>query len=163
MRFNARSSTKDPTRHARHHHKFLQHSDDYGDFSNFAAWPIKVDGKTWPTSEHYFQAQKFLDEKYREEIRRVSSPMVAARMGRDRSKPLRKNWESVKEQVMRKALRAKFEQHAELRALLLATAPAKLVEHTENDAYWGDGGHGKGKNRLGYLLMELREQLAIEK
>ena len=89
--------------------------------------------------------------------------MVAARMGRDRSKPLRKNWESVKEQVMRKALRAKFEQHAELRALLLTTAPAKLVEHTENDAYWGDGGHGKGKNRLGYLLMELREQLAIEK
>ena len=63
----------------------------------------------------------------------------------------------------RKALRAKFEQHAELRALLLATAPAKLVEHTENDAYWGDGGNGKGKNRLGYLLMELREQLAIEK
>lgn len=142
---------------------FYSTSDDYGDFSNFAAWPIKVDGKTWPTSEHYFQAQKFLDEKYREEIRRVSSPMVAARMGRDRSKPLRKNWESVKEQVMRKALRAKFEQHPELRALLLATAPAKLVEHTENDAYWGDGGNGKGKNRLGYLLMELREQLAIEK
>ena len=84
-------------------------------------------------------------------------------LGRDRSKPLRKNWESVKEQVMRKALRAKFEQHAELRALLLATASAKLVEHTENDAYWGDGGNGKGKNRLGYLLMELREQLAIEK
>ena len=142
---------------------FYSTSDDYGDFSNFAAWPIKVDGKTWPTSEHYFQAQKFLDEKYREEIRRVSSPMVAARMGRDRSKPLRKNWESVKEQVMRKALRAKFEQHPELRALLLATAPAKLVEHTENDAYWGDGGNGKGKNRLGYLLMELRAQLAIEK
>ncbi len=60
---------------------FYSTSDDYGDFSNFAAWPIKVDGKTWPTSEHYFQAQKFLDEKYREEIRRVSSPMVAARMG----------------------------------------------------------------------------------
>ncbi len=42
---------------------FYSTSDDYGDFSNFAAWPIKVDGKTWPTSEHYFQAQKFLDEK----------------------------------------------------------------------------------------------------
>ncbi|STI76904.1 swarming motility protein [Escherichia coli] len=53
--------------------------------------------------------------------------MVAARMGRDRSKPLRKNWESVKEQVMRKALRAKFEQHPELRALLLATAPANWL------------------------------------
>lgn len=41
---------------------FYSTGDDYGDFSNFAAWPIKVDGKTWPTSEHYFQAQKFLDE-----------------------------------------------------------------------------------------------------
>lgn len=44
---------------------FYSTSDDYGDFSNFAARPIKVDGNTWPTSEHYFQAQKFLDEKYR--------------------------------------------------------------------------------------------------
>lgn len=50
--------------------------------------------------------------------------------------------------MMRKALRAKFEQHAELRTLLLATASAKLVEHTQNDAYWGDGGNGQGKNRL---------------
>ena len=40
-------------------------SDDYGDFS-FAAWPIQVDGENRPTSEHCFQAQKFLDEKYRE-------------------------------------------------------------------------------------------------
>ncbi len=39
---------------------FYSTSDDYGDFSNFAAWPIKVDGKTWPTSEHYFQAQNSL-------------------------------------------------------------------------------------------------------
>lgn len=141
---------------------FYSTSDDYGDFSNFAACPSRLTGKP-AHLRTLFSGTKFLDEKYREEIRRVSSPMVAARMGRDRSKPLRKNWESVKEQVMRKALRAKFEQHAELRALLLATAPAKLVEHTENDAYWGDGGNGKGKNRLGYLLMELREQLAIEK
>lgn len=63
---------------------------------------------------------------------------------------------------MRKALRAKFEQHAELRTLLLATASAKLVEHTQNDAYWGDGGNGQGKNRP-YLLMALRGQLAAEK
>ena len=120
--------------------------------------PSRLTGKPGPPQNTIFRHKNSLKE-----IRRVSSPMVAARMGRDRSKPLRKNWESVKEQVMRKALRAKFEQHPELRALLLATAPAKLVEHTENDAYWGDGGNGKGKNRLGYLLMELREQLAIEK
>ncbi|NYY76059.1 DUF1768 domain-containing protein [Escherichia coli] len=64
--------------------------------------------------------------------------------------------------MMRKALRAKFEQHAELRTLLLATASAKLVEHTQNDAYWGDGGNGQGKNRP-VPLMALRGQLAAEK
>ncbi|WP_114145472.1 NADAR domain-containing protein, partial [Escherichia coli] len=99
------------------------------------------------------QAQKLRDEKYRDEIRRVASPRAAGRSGRDRSELFRKNCESVKEQVMRKALRAKFEQHAERRALWRETASGKLVGHTENDAYWGDGGNGKGKNRMGYLLM----------
>jgi len=57
------------------------------------------------------------------------------------------------------ALRAKFTQHADLRTLLLATGDAQLVEHTTNDSYWGDGGDGSGKNRLGQLLMRLRDEL----
>ena len=60
---------------------------------------------------------------------------------------------------MREALRAKFTQHAALRELLLATGDALLVEHTKNDAYWGDGGDGTGLNRLGKLLMVLRHDL----
>jgi predicted NAD-dependent protein-ADP-ribosyltransferase YbiA (DUF1768 family) len=42
---------------------------------------------------------------------------------------------------------------------LLATGEAKLIEHTHRDSYWGDGGNGKGKNRLGILLMRLRASL----
>lgn len=60
---------------------------------------------------------------------------------------------------MRKALRAKFEEHPALAELLVSTGTAELVEHTENDAYWGDGGDGKGRNMLGRILMELRETL----
>jgi N-glycosidase YbiA len=41
----------------------------------------------------------------------------------------------------------------------LATGDAKIVEHTENDAYWGDGGDGSGQNKLGQILMEVREEL----
>lgn len=63
---------------------------------------------------------------------------------------------------MREALRAKFTQHATLRALLLSTGVRPLVEHTKNDRYWGDGGDGSGRNRLGALLMELRAALAAE-
>jgi len=50
-----------------------------------------------------------------------------------------------------------------LREILLGTGDAKLVEHTENDSYWGDGGDGSGKNRLGILLMRLRDELRAEK
>ena len=60
---------------------------------------------------------------------------------------------------MRKAVAAEFEQHEDLRALLLSTEEAKLVEHTENDDYWGDGGDGRGKNMLGRILMEVRAGL----
>ena len=55
---------------------------------------------------------------------------------------------------------AKFSQHDDLKILLLSTGEAKLIEHTENDAYWGDGGDGKGKNYLGILLMQVREEIS---
>ncbi len=85
--------------------------------------------------------------------------MIAARMGRDRSKRLRADWEAVKDGLMREAVRAKFAQHADLREILLATGDAVIVEHTENDAYWGNGGDGSGKNMLGKILMEVRGEL----
>ena len=88
--------------------------------------------------------------------------MIAAHMGRDRKKPLRRDWESVKVAMMRKAVRAKFTQHDDLRHILLSTGDARIVEHTENDSYWGDGGDGKGKNMLGRILMEIREELQTQ-
>ncbi len=85
--------------------------------------------------------------------------MIAARLGRDRKKKLRRDWESIKDNVMRDAVMAKFTQHDDLCERLLATGNAKLVEHTANDDYWGDGGDGSGKNMLGQILMGVREKL----
>ncbi|WP_146655511.1 NADAR family protein [Labilithrix luteola] len=139
--------------------RFYSVGDEYGEFSNFAAYPIRLRGKSWPTTEHFFQAQKFENERDREDVRAARTPMLAARMGRDRKRKLRRDWESVKVSVMREALEAKFTQHDDLRALLLATGDALLVEHTENDDYWGDGGDGSGRNELGRLLMAVRDAL----
>ena len=138
---------------------FYRPTEPYGEFSNFSPHPIELGGKRWPTSEHYFQAQKFAGTPHEERIRLAKSPMIAATLGRRRDLPLRRDWETVKEDVMRAALRAKFTQHPALRDLLLRTRKAELVEHTPRDRYWGDGGNGRGKNRLGQLLMELRAQL----
>lgn len=140
--------------------EFYAVDEDYGWFSNFAAYPVYLEGKRWPTSEHYFQAQKFAGTEHEEKIRLTASPMIAARMGRSRSRPLRKDWENVKESIMLDVLRAKFTQHAVLREKMLATGDALLVEHTKNDRYWGDGGDGRGKNRLGALLMQVRAELS---
>jgi predicted NAD-dependent protein-ADP-ribosyltransferase YbiA (DUF1768 family) len=38
---------------------FYSVSDDFGQFSNFAPFPIALDGERWPTTEHYFQSMKF--------------------------------------------------------------------------------------------------------
>ena len=144
------------------HINFYSVSDEFGEFSNFAPFPVKIDGKQWPTSEHYFQAQKFVGDEHVVAIRKAKSPMIAARMGRSRKRPLRKDWESVKVAIMRKAVLAKFTQHEDLCDMLLSTGNAKIIEHTSNDSYWGDGGDGSGKNMLGQILMEVRDQLRSE-
>jgi N-glycosidase YbiA len=138
---------------------FYSTAGEYGCFSNFSRHAIHLKGKRWPTSEHYFQAQKFAGEPDEEEIRMAAKPSLAAGMGRDRKRPLRRDWESVKDQIMLEAVRAKFTQHEDLKAILLGTGDTKLVEHTANDSYWADGGDGSGKNRLGQILMWVREEL----
>lgn len=138
---------------------FYSTKDEYGFFSNFSAHPFMLDGKHWPTTEHYFQAQKFKDEQYKEKIRTTNSPMIAARLGRSRKVPIRSDWESVKDDVMRRAVTAKFAAHEEIRRELLDTAGRKIIEKTTKDHYWGCGTSGAGKNKLGLILMEVRDQL----
>jgi len=140
--------------------RFYRAADEpYGAFSNFAAFPIAVRGMSWPSSEHYFQAQKFVGTPHEAAIRLAPSPMAAARMGRSHHHTLRPDWEAVKEHVMLEALRAKFTQHGRLSRLLLSTGDAVIIEHTRKDLYWADGGDGSGLNRLGHLLMQVRSEL----
>lgn len=141
---------------------FYSTRDLFGEFSNFSKHRVFLKGKSWPTSEHYFQAQKFAGTEHEEAVRLAQSAKIAAEMGRDRKRPLRPDWEAVKEDVMREVVRAKFTQHKELRELLLSTGEAELIEHTKNDNYWADGGDGTGKNRLGKILMEIRDELAAK-
>ena len=85
--------------------------------------------------------------------------MEAAKEGRNRNNKLREDWEAVKVQIMKEALFYKFTQHPKLRKEILLTGNSLIVEHTNNDYYWGDGSDGSGQNVLGKLLMELRSEL----
>jgi uncharacterized protein (TIGR02452 family) len=135
----------------------------YYELSNFSRHGFQLDGVYWPTVEHYFQAQKFPSEPaYQERIRRARSPKDAKALGRSRKVPLRSDWEQIKDEVMRRALRAKFVTHAELTAVLLGTGDRELIENAPSDYYWGCGRTGTGHNRLGKLLMELRTALKVD-
>lgn len=131
----------------------------YGCFSNFSAHGFELDGLWWPTSEHYFQAQKFAGTPHVEEVRRAQSPKQAAMRGRSRARPLRADWEQMKDEVMRRGVLRKFETHADLRAVLLGTGDEEIVENAPGDYYWGCGADGSGQNMLGKILMETRALL----
>ena len=138
---------------------FYTTRDKYGCFSNFSRHGLELDGAWWPTSEHYFQGQKFVGTPHAEQIRMAKSPKEAAKMGRDRKRPLRPDWEEVKDDVMRRAVLRKFETHADIREILLGTGDEEIVENAPGDRYWGCGADGTGKNKLGQILMEVREIL----
>ena len=120
-------------------------------------------GKEWPSTEHFIQAQKYVGTPIAEKIRKCRSAREAFEMAR---KPqyqvwLRPDWhKGVKDDVMHLAVKEKFTQHRDLRKLLLGTGERDIIEHTTNDSYWGDGGGwGRGQNKLGKILMQVRDEL----
>jgi GTP cyclohydrolase II len=141
------------------------HSDQpWGEFSNFSQHAVYLQGKIWRTTEHFYQAQKFTDQELQERIRTAASPMLAKEIASQLEvKYLQEDWYNKKEQAMWQAITAKFTQHPELKELLLSTEQRNIIEHTNNDSYWGDAEDGSGLNRLGELLMLLRSQLLDNK
>ncbi len=135
---------------------YSTNEEPYGCFSNFSRHGFAVDGVYWLTVEHYFQAMKFPDHPHCEAIRLAKTPKQAKSMGNDRSKPLRSDWEDVKDEVMYTGVLRKFETHANIRAILLDTGEDVIYEAAPSDYYWGTGADGSGQNRLGEILMQVR-------
>jgi len=126
-------------------------------FSNFHPSGFTAGKKRWSTVEHFFQAMKTTDPASRERIRKAKKPGLAKKLGRQVS--LRPGWNAMREEVMAYAVRAKFTQNPALRKRLCDTGEQRLVEASKSDSYWGEGRRGTGKNRLGVLLMALRDEL----
>ena len=145
--------------------EFYDKHSDYYEFTNFYQGErIEIDGMSWKTAEHYFQAQKFdagffspVNKEWDNHTARQVYELAAANKAY-----WRPDWQKVKLDVMRKVLAAKFGQDENLRNSLCKTGNAQLVEASPKDAFWGYGPDGKGKNMLGKLLMELRTELQEE-
>jgi len=173
---------------------FYSKSEDYFELSNYYCSPMTIDGITYQSNEHYFQAQKFnypeADKntlEYFHLICQADSPQKTKDMGtqhinyrgshwyinKDKKElglmnnviqqykhlaKINPNWDTVRMEVMRKGLTAKFTQNPQLLKLLLETGPRYLIEDSPRDSFWGAAKNGQ--NHLGKLLVELRAKLA---
>ncbi|CAG8547915.1 9425_t:CDS:2 [Gigaspora margarita] len=157
---------------------FYNRNEEYYEFTNFKEnFPINIsigeisnsfrdyfEVKSWPTSEHLFQAAKFKESNPEivEQIRKCRSPRDALNLARNNQHLVDPNWQDINVNVMKWVVKNKFTQHRKLAERLLSTGDKILVEHTNIDKFWGDGGDGKGLNWLGRILMEVREELKTQ-
>ena len=130
----------------------------YDFLSNMFTAVFEWDGRTYRNSEAAFQSAKSLDPTVRDTFSEMTG-VTAKREGR--KVQLRSDWESVKDGIMEDVVREKFVQNPDLLQRLIDTGDMELQEGNNwHDTYWGvDLSSGKGKNRLGTILMKIRSEL----
>ncbi|MHB1098207.1 MAG: NADAR family protein [Burkholderiales bacterium] len=135
----------------------------YGMFSNLYRRPVEFEGEIFQTSEHAYQAGKARKEEVRAWLMAAPSPALLAMAAHGLYVwDVHPDWSKTKFDRMKKILLAKFTQHQDLQELLLSTGDIRLVEAATVDnavnRLWGEV-NGKGKNKLGELLMEVRAEI----
>lgn len=138
--------------------------------------PFQAAGLVFPTAEHFMmhaKARLFGDETTAGEILRAAHPHEAKILGRRVRGFDGEVWDRARERIVAQGCLEKFRQNAAERLYLLGTGNAVLVEATAEDAIWGSGlwetsplanrpDFWPGLNLLGFILMEVRSELARE-
>jgi ribA/ribD-fused uncharacterized protein len=143
--------------------------EEYGGLSNMSNdFPLWVNGQPVGSTEALYQTCRFPHRPdWQREIldapHAMRAKMAAKKEGR-RKQHSRADWERVQEAVMRWCLRVKLAQHFEsFGGLLRRTSPRPIVERSRSDRFWGavleKDGVLRGQNRLGLLLMGLRDEM----
>lgn len=137
----------------------------YGAFSNLYRREFEFEGERYPTAEHAYQAGKARKPEVKAWLLSAPSPALLAMAAHGLYYwDITPGWSTMKFDRMKRILRAKFSQHEDLKALLLSTGDARLVETATVDSpvnrLWGEV-NGVGQNKLGQLLMEVRTELQV--
>ena len=139
---------------------------DYRFLSNFYKAEITYDGIKYPTTENAYQAAKSLDTNERQTIANLDKPVDAKRAGKKVT--LRNGWDGIKDGIMLDVLKIKFTAHPDLAKKLIDTEDSVLIEgNFWHDTHFGvcycDKCMGIGENKLGELLMKVRDELKSSK
>lgn len=130
--------------------------------SSHSNHPFELDGHTWPTVEHYFQAMKYDDAKHLEKVLQAPTPEEATKLGKRWFKQPRKDWKKLQTVYMTRAVYTKIKTYSNIADYLLSTGDQKIVENSLYDFYWGCGRDRRGENHYGQILMNVRAKLKQE-
>ena len=142
-------------------------------FSQWYPCNFEVDGVTYYTAEQYMMAQKaklFGDMEIYEQILQAEDPKTYKALGRKASGFDKDIWNENKDGIVVSGNYAKFSQNKELGEFLLNTGDKIIVEASPRDVIWGvglgkdnpkvmDPHTWRGRNHLGFALMEVRDRL----
>jgi ribA/ribD-fused uncharacterized protein len=138
---------------------YVSRTDPLNILSSYSQHEFDLDGDTWPSAEHYYQAMKFRPGELRDAIRNAEHPDKAKKLAAKNKKSVRNNWEKVKETIMTRGIYIKCCTHPEAANALLNTDEKKIIENSQFDYFWGCGRDGRGHNTFGKVLMSVREKL----
>ncbi|WP_224746050.1 NADAR family protein [Neiella litorisoli] len=150
----AREDTDDKT--------FFSRYDTAHPMSSHVERPFELDGMTWPTIEHYFQAMKFTDEALRQRINQAPTPEQASKIGSKWYRRPRRDWKKIQTVVMTRAIYVSAKCYPELAQALLESRGQTLIENDAYDYFWGCGRDKRGENQYGQVLMNVRDKLFAE-
>lgn len=133
---------------------------DFYVLSNFSAFQVYFDGESYQTSEHAYHCQKFPTRvDIWKCIKRATSAHEAFKIAEREAASVRKDWIDVRVGIMKEILLAKVRQHEYVRRKLLSTGNRELIEDSWRDGFWGWGPNKDGRNTLGKLWMEIRNEI----
>ena len=141
---------------------YISRSNHDEPLASYAAFSFDLDGFTWPTVEHYFQAMKFDDQAYQQKIAAAQSPEYAKKLGRSRFKRIRKDWKEKRKTMMTRGMYICAKTNPEVYEALMASGEKQFVESSAYDYFWGCGRDRRGENQYGKMLMQIRGKLLEE-
>ncbi len=142
---------------------YVSRNDPLDLLSSYSKHGFELDGASWPSVEHYYQAMKFESDGLRKAIMDAGHPAKAEELAVKNKKAIRKDWKQVKEIYMTRGIYIKCRTHTEAADALLATGGQRIVETSQYDYYWGCGRDGRGHNIYGKVLMAVRDKLQKER
>ncbi len=139
----------------------LFYENTYYMFSNFSSFMVNWRDQDWMTSEHAYQAAKFIGTSpdLFARIALTRSAHDAFKLARSQPELVRSDWDEVKIPTMEDIVRCKLQQHPYIQVKLRESGDKLIVENSPVDGFWGRGSDWQGRNELGKVWMRLREEM----